>query len=46
MKQSLTQQFELSNESQYNDAYVNFLYSTQSDKLVAAYQQRKEVNAN
>lgn len=45
MKQSLKDQFKLSHELEYNDLYVEFLYSPASDKLITAYQQRGELNA-
>ncbi|MDD9147373.1 hypothetical protein OYT88_02260 [Sporolactobacillus sp. CQH2019] len=36
MKQSLKQQFEIAHELEHNDNYVDYLYSSKSDKLIAA----------
>lgn len=45
MKQSIKQQFELAHELEYNDNYVDFLYSSKSDKLIAAYREAMGANA-
>lgn len=47
MKQSLAQQFKVANEQSYDDKWINFLCSHQSDRLVTAFNNAmKKANAD